>query len=330
MDSHHKQSFSTTSNVRTRPCTAKANLLPSPRVLISLLGIYTVLSATGCCVPTTSPQDRSDFFKSVEKGEVHKVRDLLSSHKEFANAIDRDGFTALYVAADKGHVQVMQLLVDAGADVDAKSKHDMTALHGSAIGGTDGAADFLLNHKANPNSVDTQGDTPLNVSAAYGREHIVQSLLAKGADPNQLGKGGMSALHQVATCSRPEVAGRICKLLLSHGADLHVMEESGCSPLHLAVIFHNLEVVRVLLDKGADISTPYFKGRFTPLHLAATYGDMPMVKLLLSKGADPTAKNAYGRTPSQVAKSQGHPDVAQLIDEAAATKDKSGDGEKAP
>lgn len=87
------------------------------------------------------------------------------------------------------------------------------------------------------------------------------------------------------------------------------------SPLSWAVMTRtpNLKLVKLLIDRGADVNRKGFE-EGTPLHYAAKYGNAELAKLLLEAKADPTAKDWRGKTPLDLAKESNHQDVVKLLD----------------
>ena len=116
---------------------------------------------------------------------------------------------------------------------------------------------------------------------------MVKLLLSRGADINarEVGSGRTPLDAAVASSVNPVNSRRMTELLLSAGANVDVRDSSGESALQLAASLGNVDVVRRLLDQGAD---PNALGRdTTPLGVAAYQGDPEIVALLLARGADP-------------------------------------------
>jgi ankyrin repeat protein len=88
----------------------------------------------------------------------------------------------------------------------------------------------------------------------------------------------------------------VVRLLLDRGADVRAALPSGRTPLHIASQEGHAAVVRLLLDRGADVRAALPSG-WTPLHIASLEGHEPVVRLLLDRGADVTAAATDGRTP---------------------------------
>lgn len=109
----------------------------------------------------------------------------------------------------------------------------------------------------------------------------------------------------------------IVKLLLDHGATVNSLGMARAyTILFGAVLFEKAEIVRVLLEGGAEVDAQGVLGVFrqdTPIHIASSLGNIEIVKLLLDWGADLNAKTKEEKTALQIAKSKGHEAVAELL-----------------
>ena len=127
------------------------------------------------------------------------------------------------------------------------------------------------------------GSTPLMNAVLYGDLDDVRLLLYKGADPNVRNEAGATALMWAADNLEKT------RLLLARGTDVNARSEDGRSALAIATSrFGSLDVVRLLLDSGADpsVQSPSYKGTLTPLSEAAHVGGETVVRLLIERGAD--------------------------------------------
>jgi ankyrin repeat protein len=122
------------------------------------------------------------------------------------------------------------------------------------------------------------GWTPLHLAAAFGGADAVRALLDLGADPNQRSQNALDN-----------------------------------TPLHACVaISHSDEIVRMLLDAGADINATQHGG-FTPLHSAAFNGSTDVVRLLLERGADRHLKTDDDQTAADLAREKGHQQIISML-----------------
>jgi ankyrin repeat protein len=105
----------------------------------------------------------------------------------------------------------------------------------------------------------------------------------------------------------------VVRVLLEGGADIQWTDNYMETALHKAASNGHLEVCRLLLDWGAVVNTPG-EGLASVLHKAARHGDLSVVKLLVERGADVSSKEFYGDTVADWALGAGHKDVADWLD----------------
>ncbi|HET6248338.1 MAG TPA: ankyrin repeat domain-containing protein [Tepidisphaeraceae bacterium] len=225
----------------------------------------------------------------LHRARTREVAEVLLAHG--ANVMDRadDIFAAasvgkgkwntpLHTQAGEGSLEVVALLIERGADVNALSK----------------------------------GSTPLYWAAVYGRTDIVDLLIAKGARINGFDDLD-SPLQAAISNTRPQVI----KSLLKAGAILPKPDDQGWTLLHSAIMWGcDGETVEMLLKAGAAVDArtvdqertgyssstppdqrPPVTGRRTPLHIAAEKGDLEAAVVLIAHGADIHAVTTDGQTP---------------------------------
>lgn len=122
----------------------------------------------------------------------------------------------------------------------------------------------------------------------------------------------------------------LVKDLLSSGAQVDATNEDGWTPLHFAAFYDHTDIVRLLLDRGADANAVTSKDRRTPLHCAAVRGNEDTVMQLLDAGADPNAGNINGYTPLHNAALNGHTVTAGLLLDGGADANARDEDEDTP
>ncbi|OAQ60148.1 ankyrin repeat domain-containing protein [Pochonia chlamydosporia 170] len=261
------------------------------------------------------------LFDVIERGKEELVQMLLENGAD-VTAKDNDGWTALHLAVALGHEGVVRVLLENGADVTAKHNDGWTALHLAAMVGHDGVVRAFLENGADVTAKDDDGRTALRFAAATGHEGVVRELLENGADVTAKSNDGLTALQGAARIGHKEVV----QVLLENGADVAAKDNDEWTALHLAAMVGHEGVVQVLLKNGADVTAKDDDGR-TALQSAAMFGHEGVLRMLLENRADVDAKSHHGWTALHWAAATGHiMAVRVLLENEAnvATKDNTG------
>jgi ankyrin repeat protein len=145
-------------------------------------------------------------------------------------------------------------------------------------------AELLLNGGAKPDARDEWGRSPLHYAASSGSYNIAKLLIERGADVNALDADAQTPLHKAVDVSRSKEKMfdnyAVAILLLAHGANPNIQDKY------------------------------YFR---TPLHYAARNGAVDIVKEMLERGADPTIRDHKGKTPLDLAREEGHDEIVQIL-----------------
>ena len=216
------------------------------------------------------------------KGHMHIVFVLLCADCPI-DVVDFNGSSALHYAAIGGAVEVIGVLIEQGLDANKKNNDGGTPLHiASACGKLEAVHELLrLGAKASMTVVAGKDGTPLHQAALKGHKEIVSVLLDAGCPIDVVNSGGCSALHYAAGCGAVEVIG----VLVERGLDVNREDNDGWTPLHAASSGGKLEAVCELLRLGANASISVVAGNHgTPLHQAALKGLKEIVSVLLDAG----------------------------------------------
>ncbi|KAJ3463757.1 hypothetical protein MRS44_008543 [Fusarium solani] len=204
------------------------------------------------------------------------------------------GETPLMYAVQRGHVDQVKALIDAGAAVNIKKKTGGSALSRAA---KPEIADLLIRAGADVHATNRDGMTALHVSAQNNRTKVIETLLSAGARVDaRIFSTGSTPLHYAAQYNRPDAA----RLLSRRGGDIDAKDSFGRSPLNVAIKFNSHNTIAALLELGADHLLQDHGTLF--LYHAARYGDKKTLRILPSfelGGIDISAVNQYGRTPSE-------------------------------
>src|SRR5688572_18167334 len=171
-------------------------------------------------------------------------------------------------AAKARDLPTIRTLLSAKADVTVPQGDGATALHWATHWDDGAMADLLIGSGATVNAADDHGVTPLALACLNGSASMVERLLGAGATPDAASVVGETPLMIAAHTGSPAVV----KLLLSRGANHAAAEGSlGQTALMRAVVENHIDVVRTLVDAGADVRARS-RNRFTPLLFAAQQG----------------------------------------------------------
>src|SRR5215210_3702126 len=133
------------------------------------------------------PDDDLDVFHAAAFGRAERLREILAANREAARAWSDDGFTALHLAAFTDSEETARLLVEAGADLEARSRHEtitgVRPLNTCAFARAHRVARVLLEAGADPNGEGEQGFTPLQAAVEHEDAELAELLLEHGARP---------------------------------------------------------------------------------------------------------------------------------------------------
>ena len=174
------------------------------------------------------------------------------------------GKTPLIVSAEMGDNTMVLLLLEKGADIEAKTSDGRTALHRAAENGHEAAVRVLLEHRADVEAKDKDGGTALHWAAENGHEATVRVMLEHRADVDAKNECRETALYRAAENGHEETA----RVLLEYRADVEATAASGGMALHRAAENGHEAAVRVLLEHRADVDAKDAY-RWTALHRAA-------------------------------------------------------------
>lgn len=267
----------------------------------------------GGCAALAAADDGAALFQAIRNGDTAYLKSNLTAGN--LETQDRRGATLLMHAAAFGNLETLKLLLDKGANVNARNTFDASALLWSARDPE--KARLLVERGADVNARSRQGRTPLMLaSLLHGGSPVVAMLLDRGAKVNIQDTRGDTALGLAAGIGAVETM----RFLLAHGADPKLANNKGEPPIILATKSKRAEAVRLLLDKGVDVNVasghyntvrhgPIAMVRLTPLHRAAAFGPVEMVRDLLKAGAKVDARDSRSLTPLMFACATEYPSV---------------------
>ena len=287
--------------------------------------IETLLEA-GADANITVREGETPLMTAARTGKLEAVNVLLARTVDVNVKEIWNGQTALMWAIAEGHAPVAQALVDAGADIHARSNGGFTPLLFAVRKGSLDIVRLLLARGADVNQATPENATPLLVAVLNGHADLVDLLLDKGADPNV--DGGPTDVTLPRTRVRVQPKKQVYRPL-PKGAERRPAGNLWGTPLHAAVFMANPEggdthftvsidkvrVIKALLAHGADPNArkkteearmPQARYRAdltgaTPFLLAAKAADVELMRLLLAHGADPKLATQNHTSPLMAA-----------------------------
>ena len=237
------------------------------------------------------------LIAAVRAGNRPAIERQIAASPEVVKGEDAGGSTALHHAAGYGPLANVELIINKGADVNAKNRRGSTPLHWAIH--DEAKVRLLLSKGAGVNAKQAQGRTPLFLAAILGNGiPTVRLLFARGVDPNLASANGQTPLMMAA--ARGNVEG--IRLLIEKGANVNARDGAGETALMFAGTSGNSAAVRLLIENGADVKVRS-KRNETALGFAATSGVQESVELLLAKGAEVNVRNIRGYSPLMFAAS---------------------------
>ena len=221
----------------------------------------------------------AELFEAAQKGDLETVKSLMTKYPDMKDVKRNGGWTLLHLSLDSR--ELVEYLIENGADIEARSDGQWTPLHNQAYAGHLDGVELLLEHGADIEAKTSVGHTPLLSSIRWDRIEVT-------------------------------------KLLIEKGANVNPTTELGRTPLIISAVEGNPELARLFLENGADISLKDDNYRRTALHFAALYGQLEIVDALVKKGADVDEKDGAGKTPFDYANRYGHEKVAKRLKSAGA------------
>ncbi|MBE9163884.1 ankyrin repeat domain-containing protein [Tychonema sp. LEGE 06208] len=256
------------------------------------------------------------LFSAAYTGNLAEVKKLLAKNADvhFKTYLNQ---TLLHAAAFGGNQTIVQLFLQKGLNVKDLDKAGQTVLHAAAAGGGSGAMayaplryDLLIASGADMEAMDRNQRTALNIAAESGNFEAMKALINRGANIND-----DKNLFTVISRFKPGTKKlEMVELILKNQAQI----PKGL--LYSAVSRGDIETVKLLIDRGADVNAPDPYDNTTILMRIVQPNTgisgllkPELVKLFLSKGADVNARNKNGETALSIAEKSSTSEIIKLL-----------------
>ena len=242
---------------------------------------------------------------AAEEGNLD-ICQILVSYGAQVNCLTSEKWTPLHLATFNNQTGVAKYLLRNGADHSLKDWFDSkTALHYAAREGNLDICQILVSYGAQVNCLTSKKWTPLHLATFNNQTGVAKYLLRNGADHSLRDRFDKTALHYAAEEGNLD----ICQILLSYGVQVNCDSKTA---LHYAAVEGNLDICQILVSYGAQVNC-LTSNKWTPLHLATIRNETGVAKYLLRNGADHSLRDRFGKTALHYAAERGNLDVFKLL-----------------
>uniref|UniRef100_UPI003F4B5C7A ankyrin repeat domain-containing protein n=1 Tax=Brachyspira catarrhinii TaxID=2528966 RepID=UPI003F4B5C7A len=257
----------------------------TPLMIASSYGHYDIAKAlidNGALVNLRADDGFNALMEAVRTDNIEMAK-LLIEHDSDINIKNKDGKNMIMIACEKGNEEMFNLLIENNADINEKSSWGASALIYASEKGNINIMQYLIDNGIDVNGkADDNGDTPL-LWAVTGQNPYEASklLIENGADVNATNNSGVAPATILAG-SVPKVV----KLLKDNGADLDTKFADDDPPIAIAASVGNLEIVKALVENGADVNYYPNDMNYTAIYHAIDQGCYEVAEYLFKNGVD--------------------------------------------
>lgn len=277
--------------------------------------IVDLLIQEGCLLECTDVERNTALHHACQKGHLAIAKSLIlaiaksqTNNKAFINAPRSEGQSALHLAMEAPHRNVVMLLVQHKANVNARDTSFRTPLHIAASQGHLAMCSYLLNEGAQLDSREAQSKTALQLACEAGYYDLIQMML----DQSRLNPTNMTFITAFfAAVEQGQV--QIAEAFLSRGLMLRELKRDLYRPLTLAAKSSCLAMVELMIQEGCDIDATDDHG-WNALHFASYHGHYQLIERLFASGVYAMATTSRNETSFLLAVKRSHfPVVERLL-----------------
>lgn len=267
-----------------------------------------------------------DLITACKEGDREKARELIDRGAD-VNAIDKGGQTTVMCAIHAVDIDIGLIddLIDRGADVNAKDSKGMSALRYAILKKRRYAAKKLIDRGADVHERDENGDTLLKEVCAtvfeeknMGKGYIwgdpgglVEKLVTNGVNINERVVKSNGKTLLIATCEEGNI--ELAKILIDRGADINARDADGGTALIEACKKGNIELAKILIDNGANVNARDMYGNTALIYTCKGEDEIELAKILIEAGATVNAVNRSMDTALKEACEKENKELAKIL-----------------
>nr|XP_061814480.1 protein phosphatase 1 regulatory inhibitor subunit 16B-like isoform X2 [Nerophis lumbriciformis] len=227
------------------------------------------------------------LLEASARNDPDEVRYLLKNNVS-PDLCNEDGLTALHQCCIDNYEEMVKILLDRGAGVNAQDNELWTPLHAAATCGHAGLVKILIAHGADLLAVNSDGNMPYDLCEDDPTLDIIETAMANRGITQEM-------INETRASTERKMLGDIQELVRL-GNDVNHQDSQGATLLHIAAANGYMQAAELLLEGGARMDLRDSDG-WQPLHAAACWGQMHVAELLVSHGASLNAKTFLDETP---------------------------------
>jgi serine/threonine-protein phosphatase 6 regulatory ankyrin repeat subunit B len=244
--------------------------------------IISLLVEKGADLTTIKDKAGNSALMLLLNSNNQDIIDIILELKKDININDTEGNSLLHFAIKNNYLEFARLLINKGAKASWYDKDDNNALHLALMNGYERFAKELIETSDNDGLIDPangKNNRPIHVAANKGFTEIILMLIEKGVSVNTIGVDHYTALHFAVLKEHVDTVN----LLIAHKANINAVDAKGLAPMHLASKHHgNMEIIRALIEAGADVNLKSTEDNCTALTYAAKEGYIEATKKLIN------------------------------------------------
>ncbi|XP_039285749.1 protein phosphatase 1 regulatory subunit 16A [Nilaparvata lugens] len=243
--------------------------------------------------PNIRFSDNVMLLEAAARNDIAEVRKLLMRGVS-PDSTNEDGLTALHQCCIDDNEDMMKLLLEFGANVNAEDSEKWTPLHAAATCGHLHLVSYLIASGANLLAVNADGNMAYDICEDEAALEHIESEMAR--------RGVTQELIDETRAATETIMLRDLRALVAcgRGGDLELGDSGGATPLHIAAANGYLRVVEFLLEEQHVATDCRDQDHWQPVHAAACWGHLEVLELLVQNGADLNAKTKHDETPADI------------------------------